>query len=94
MLAKVTTSLHQFGHSVCLCYLQEYRETKQKPEQPEEIVPEASENKVPEAKNSEVKHAEAQEETLPKKEETPPLISTEEPVDLLVCISLSGDMKQ
>ncbi|KAH0706519.1 hypothetical protein KY289_011595 [Solanum tuberosum] len=61
----------------------EYRETKQKPEKPEEIVSEASENKVPEAKISEVKHTEAQEETVPKKEETPPLISTEEPVDLL-----------
>lgn len=73
------------------CYLQEYEKTKQ---EPEEIVPEASENKVPEAKNSEVKHAEAQKETLIKKEEAPPPISREEPVDFLVCISLSGDIKQ
>lgn len=85
----VRTQLHRFGYSVCLCDLQEYRETKQKPEKPEEIVAEASENKVPDAKISEVKNTEEQEETVPKKEEIPPLISTEEPVDLLVCISNS-----
>ncbi|XP_060211355.1 putative clathrin assembly protein At5g57200 [Lycium barbarum] len=62
----------------------EYRETKQKPEKPEEPLPEASEKKVEEAKNSKVKQAEAQEETLPKNgEEKPPLISREEPSDLL-----------
>ncbi|PHU22718.1 hypothetical protein BC332_07825 [Capsicum chinense] len=61
----------------------EYQETKQKPEQPEEPFPKLSENKVEEAKNSIEKQAEAQEEALPKKEETPPLISREEPADLL-----------
>lgn len=67
-----------------LCYLQEYQETKQKPEKLEEPFPKLSENKVEEAKNSIEKQAEAQEEALPKKEETPPLISREEPADLLV----------
>ncbi|PHT52751.1 hypothetical protein CQW23_07213 [Capsicum baccatum] len=61
----------------------EYQETKQKPEQPEEPFPKLSENKVEEAKNSIEKQAEEQEEALPKKEETPPLISREEPADLL-----------
>ncbi|KAK4343938.1 hypothetical protein RND71_037032 [Anisodus tanguticus] len=61
----------------------EYQETKQKPEKPEEPS-EVSEKEVEEAKNSKVKQAEAQDETLPKKEEeTPPLISREEPADLL-----------
>ncbi|XP_016565202.1 putative clathrin assembly protein At5g57200 isoform X2 [Capsicum annuum] len=61
----------------------EYQETKQKPEKLEEPFPKLSENKVEEAKNSIEKQAEAQEEALPKKEETPPLISREEPADLL-----------
>ncbi|KAJ8568394.1 hypothetical protein K7X08_027927 [Anisodus acutangulus] len=55
-----------------------------KPEKPEEPFSEVSEKKVEEAKNSKVKQAEAQEEKLPKKEEeTPSLISREEPADLL-----------
>lgn len=72
------------------CYLQEYQETKKKPEKPEEPLPEVREKQVEEAKTNKVTQVEAQNETLPvKEEETPPLISREEPADLLVNIHFS-----
>ncbi|XP_033510816.1 putative clathrin assembly protein At5g57200 isoform X2 [Nicotiana tomentosiformis] len=62
----------------------EYRETEQEPETPKEPVPEEKEEQVEAAENGKEEQVEAQEEPQPEKlEETPPLKSTEEPVDLL-----------